>query len=228
MYARKVKDKTLTLQVSGMLWNRSLVMRDVETESLWSHILGKAMRGPLEGVELEALPGEMTTWSKWKQAHPETTVLNLSRTMKAYDDEFVGQQGRQRFVLGLKVVGQAYHLPWTTMVDQPILNATLEDQPLLVVFDDAGARVFDRRLDDRVFNFEPASDGAMRDKETGSTWTAALGEATDGPLKGAKLAHHVSIPSFTQAWMTFYPDSKAVPAGAAPWGGADKTGSGAK
>ena len=60
MYARKVKGKTLTLSVSGMLWNRSLVILDAETKSLWSHILGRAMQGPLEGETLEALPGLMT------------------------------------------------------------------------------------------------------------------------------------------------------------------------
>ena len=57
MYARKVKGKALTLSVSGMLWNRSLVILDAETKSLWSHILGRAMRGPLEGETLEVLPG---------------------------------------------------------------------------------------------------------------------------------------------------------------------------
>ena len=37
----------LTLVVSGMLWNRNLVMLDLETESLWSHILGEAKAGVL-------------------------------------------------------------------------------------------------------------------------------------------------------------------------------------
>ena len=40
MYAREAKGQTLTFQVSGMLWKRSLVMRDIETGSLWSHLLG--------------------------------------------------------------------------------------------------------------------------------------------------------------------------------------------
>ena len=48
MYARKTKERTLTFGVSGMLWNRSLVMYDRETKSLWSHMLGEAMQGRLK------------------------------------------------------------------------------------------------------------------------------------------------------------------------------------
>ena len=53
MYARKVGDQVLTLQVSGKLWNRSLVIRDIETESLWSHILGKCMDGDLKDATFD-------------------------------------------------------------------------------------------------------------------------------------------------------------------------------
>ena len=31
--------------------------------------------GPLSGERLRWLPSEVTTWKKWKEAHPETTVL---------------------------------------------------------------------------------------------------------------------------------------------------------
>ena len=45
MYAAEVGKQKLTFGVSGMLWNRSLVMYDKETGTLWSHILGEAMQG---------------------------------------------------------------------------------------------------------------------------------------------------------------------------------------
>ena len=60
MYASQVESRKLTFSVSGMLWNRSLVMLDQETKSLWSHILGQAMRGPLKGTRLEVIPSTMT------------------------------------------------------------------------------------------------------------------------------------------------------------------------
>ena len=88
MYARRVNGRTLTFGVSGMLWQDSLVMYDVETRSLWSHLLGEAMAGPLKGTVLGQVPSVMVDWKTWKSRHPQTTVLNLSRTSAAYRRSF--------------------------------------------------------------------------------------------------------------------------------------------
>ena len=66
-----------------MLWNRSLVMIDEETGSLWSHLLGEAMQGPLQGTQLEAVPSEMVTWESWRREHPQTTVREVSGSRRA-------------------------------------------------------------------------------------------------------------------------------------------------
>ena len=87
VYASEVDGKKLTFQVSGQLWQRSLVMRDLETESLWSHILGECMQGELKGKKLELIPAEMTTWKQWLADHPQTTVLDMSPTAKRFDRE---------------------------------------------------------------------------------------------------------------------------------------------
>ena len=85
--------------VSGMLWNRSLVLKDLETGTLWSHILGEAMRGELKGERLEVLPAVITPWSDWRKEHPKTTVLSLRRTSREFITEFQKHPGR--FVLGV-------------------------------------------------------------------------------------------------------------------------------
>ena len=41
VFDRRVDSQVLTFQVSGMLWNRTLVMYDTETQSLWSLLLEK-------------------------------------------------------------------------------------------------------------------------------------------------------------------------------------------
>jgi flavorubredoxin len=84
VYARQVDDQTLTFAVSGLLWNRSLVMVDEETSSLWSHLLGEAMDGPLKGKVLRSIPSTMTDWTTWKSRHPESTVAVMGRTMNHY------------------------------------------------------------------------------------------------------------------------------------------------
>ena len=75
---RQVKGKTLTFGVSGLLWDRSLVMYDVETESHWSHIRGEAMQGEFLSAKLVMLSSQMTTWDDWLAKHPETTVLSFN------------------------------------------------------------------------------------------------------------------------------------------------------
>ena len=72
VYARSLGDTTLTLIVSGKLWRNSLIMMDEETKSLWSHVSGEALSGPLAGRRLESIPSVQTTWKEWVAAHPGT------------------------------------------------------------------------------------------------------------------------------------------------------------
>jgi hypothetical protein len=88
VFDRRVDNQMLTFQVSGMLWNRTLVMYDSETKSLWSLLLEKGVRGPMTGRKLTTLPSELTTWKKWKSLHPETTVLNMSHMQDRFVREF--------------------------------------------------------------------------------------------------------------------------------------------
>lgn len=117
VYTRTAGKRTLTLAVSGMLWKRNLVMIDEETRSLWSHLLGEAMQGPLNGTELKAIPYEMATWESWKRKHPETSVLNLIRSSRNYVKEFYRRP--HDFVFGWVVDGQAYAAGFETLLNVP-------------------------------------------------------------------------------------------------------------
>ncbi len=66
------------LGVSGLLYNSDVLLYDRNTESLWSQILGKAISGTASGQDLEYIPTEFTTWGKWKETHPNTTVLSTN------------------------------------------------------------------------------------------------------------------------------------------------------
>ena len=66
----------LTFGVSGLLYNSDLLLYDRQTESLWSQIQGKAIAGPRKGERLAMMPATHTTWSDWRQRHPDTRVLS--------------------------------------------------------------------------------------------------------------------------------------------------------
>jgi hypothetical protein len=98
VYDREVAGRELTFGVSGMLYRNSLIMYDRETGSLWSHLLGAAIRGPLEGARLRLIPSTFTTWETWRRAHPETLVLSPANApYDAYEGYYEsGQTGISR------------------------------------------------------------------------------------------------------------------------------------
>ena len=210
VYTRKVGDRTLNLAVSGMLWNRSLVMIDKETKSLWSHLLGEAMQGPLKGSELEALPAEMVTWKAWKREHPQTTVLNISRTSRNYVKEFY--RNPKRFVFAWVKSGQPYAAGFETLLENSVLNLKLEKSPVVVTFDkdSTAAHLFSSVVGDRSLKFVADKQGRMHDMQTDTIGNSNTGVAVEGPLKGKTLKQLVGILSYARTWKLFHPNSQTV------------------
>lgn len=193
-----------------MLWERSLVMMDTQTRSLWSHLLGEAMAGPMKGSQLEALPSKLTTWKAWREEHPQTTLLDMSRTHRAFVKDFYRRP--QDFVYGLVVDGTAHHASFADLRKQPVLNVELENSPLLITFDadNAAGYVFSRTVDERTLTFASAGKEMLRDDETGTTWSAITGKGVSGPLADKRLDHRVGITSFARAWNVFHPTSRPI------------------
>ena len=65
------------LRTSGLLIRSNKVMFDLNTNSIFDTFLGHAVTGPLAeiGLQLEQATVVTTDWGRWKEAHPETTVL---------------------------------------------------------------------------------------------------------------------------------------------------------
>ena len=191
-----------------MLWNRSLVMRDLETGSLWSHILGECKAGPLLDASLEMIPSTMATWGEWKKQYPETTVLNLDRTAGRFKREFYERP--EHFVYGVKVNGTPKAYPFDVLLQENISQDTIKDKPVLVVFDPKStmAFVYERIVNDSETAFSAElEDGLLKDSTTGSYWNPWSGEAVKGQSTGQKLPRLYGIISYRSAWEMFYPKS---------------------
>lgn len=69
-----------TFGVSGRLLNNNLIMYDRATENWWPQVLATAIPGPwnssLAGSSLAEFRVIWTTWGRWKQRYPTTTVLS--------------------------------------------------------------------------------------------------------------------------------------------------------
>lgn len=75
------------LRTSGLLIRSNKVMYDVNTFSVFDTFLGKAVTGPLRGLQLRQASVVTTDWGTWKRAHPQTTVL-LERYALGRDPDF--------------------------------------------------------------------------------------------------------------------------------------------
>ena len=76
LFDRVVGDLVLSFETSGLLLDSNKVMVDGQTDTLWHHLSGTAIAGPLKGHELERFPVETTTWADWLEAHPDTETLD--------------------------------------------------------------------------------------------------------------------------------------------------------
>ncbi len=186
-------------------------MRDLETGSLWSHILGRCMRGDMEGEELPFIPGTVTTWDEWLRKYPDTSVLNMSRKTHDYH-RFAFDQPRN-YVIGLKVGLTVKAYTYAYLLKHPIIQEDINGTPILLAFEPKTTRafVFERMVKDVAVEFDAAlADGLLVDQGTQSHWDPWSGEAVEGELKGATLVHRYGIISFRKAWAQFYPDSEIV------------------
>ncbi len=226
MYAREVNGKTLTFGVSGKLIRNSLVMFDRETGTLWSHLTGEALDGPLVGNHLRQVLSEQTTWGRWRAEHPQTRMLDIDPADVRFDPYQAyygapdpGDVGRKRAddrlpvkekVIGVRLNGEVKAYSFTALARDRVVNDTVGGVPVVVVFDGltfSGA-VYRSDPGGSLLTFVPGPTSlSMRDKETGSTWDGLSGKATAGPDAGMELEQVPITYSFWFGWVDFYPNT---------------------
>lgn len=225
MYARELDGKTLTFTPSGQLLMNSLTMNDKETGSLWSHLLGEAVEGPLKGRRLEVTTSQQVSWANWRRQHPDSMVWRHGRTSlddparAYYESQIAGSQGRAHHddrlpakerVLGLRVGGQAKAYTFKALDRAGVLDDQVAGVPVVIVFQAASesGAVHRRVLGDRVLHFRRGPEPlVMADDETGSVWDGLAGRAVSGPLAGSRLEKVPITYSFWFGWADFYPGS---------------------
>jgi hypothetical protein len=192
-----------------MLWRASLLMFDRETESLWSHVTGKAVAGPLAGARLHMLPAVHTTWGLWIANYPHTRVL-----AKQWEAPRQPSRFEPDFALGVVVDDEVVGFSFAELERAPLAHAMVAGQPLLVVYIKpvATAVAFRRQVGGRVLTFRdlaPEGPGwRMEDRETGTRWNAVTGEALSGPLEGAELGPVPATQAYLNSWRQLYPGGR--------------------
>lgn len=93
-FEAELNGRAATFGVSGLLYNSDVLLYDLESESLWSQILGRAVAGPMAGTRLKVLPLVETTLGEWLKENPSSLLLSRDTGFRRdYDrDPYAGYQ----------------------------------------------------------------------------------------------------------------------------------------
>ncbi|MEF8827618.1 MAG: DUF3179 domain-containing protein [Haloarcula sp.] len=206
--------------VSGRLVNSNLTMYDRGTDSWWPQMLATAIKGPLTGESLREFRVTWTTWDRWKDTHPETTVLTEETGFsRRYGTDPYGQYNEKRgyysstrtlfeplqgdsrahpkaVVIGTRTETGAVAFDKESLLNQRVLTGTIEDTPYVAVADAdlATGYVYANPESTTV---EASDDGYTVD---GTTYDA----------DALPLDRSLSFDAMWFAWAGFYPGSPYV------------------
>lgn len=210
----------LTFGYSGLIYEATRLLHDNETDNLWDPLTGRPVHGPRAGdPTLRQLPAIQTTWSAWRDAHPDTLVLDIDtgyvreytfdtrpaayRSSPEVDLPYSRASDRlpeKAPVYSLAVDSTRIAYPLSALRLGDVVNDAIEGQPIVLVADGpaGGVRAYVRG----PLRLERSEDGALLD-ETGDRWQLAEHAltASDGSvyprLVGVQafwFAHHLAFP----------------------------------
>lgn len=234
-----VQGRKIEFGVSGLLFANNLVLFDRDTRQVYGPQLDVTGRcSAFKGASINLLEVTEMTWARWKELHPNTTVVsentNFTRPYTVYPygsydnianntllfpmDTDNSRPIKER-VLGIRVGedgGKGYPFgELEALGTTSVVNDQVSGQDVVIFYEAANrksAHAFTPRAGGQNLTFEVVNE-QYRDIETGSTWDL-LGRAIDGPLDGERLARLTdAYIAFWFAWQFFQPDSDIFIAG---------------
>jgi hypothetical protein len=205
VHDRRIDGTPTTFGNASVLFMNAMTWYDHETRSIWSQPWGRAIIGELKGIELELLPFQLTTWSSWREQHPDTLVMVTDQNRLLWR-----RQGfNPDFVIGLVFADNAKAYPFPLAQELGLINDLMVDIPIVLWVQGETYHAYLRQVDNQVLIFElNENNGTITDTGTNSVWDLNRGIATDGPLTGEGLLEIPSLSSYDWAWRDFYPDTE--------------------
>ncbi len=220
-----------TFGVSGLLYNSNLMPFDRATDSYWSQMSHKCVKGALVGTEINTFQVIEMNFNTLREAYPNAEVLNTNTGFnRNYDrypyGDYITNNSSLIFpvsntdsrlptkerVLGV-VVDEAvmtYRFDSFKAEEVNIVENQLKGKDLVVIGSQAKNFIvaFENRLSDGTkLAFQPVQGAlpiVMEDNE-GNKWDL-FGEAVEGPRQGAKLPEVLNYIGYWFSWATFNED----------------------
>jgi len=211
VYSRKLGGKTLTFGHEGILYKNSFIMYDKGTESLWVHVSGIAVTGPMKGRQLEFVPSTITPWKKWKRQHPNTTVLT-GRRARGMMGSYSAKEQESRYGLSVGQGKKVKLYAYSKLKSRSPVTDKFDGTEMVIIYDpdEAVAVAWETKFKGKPLRFEAAGkddDGLplMNDRKSKTTWNAMTGKCVEGSFKGERLTQVVATPWLINRWQDHYP-----------------------
>jgi hypothetical protein len=216
--------------VSGLLFRNNLIPYDRTTESLYSQMFSRGIRGEQNNAPWPLIPSMRCAWGYWKSIHPDTDVMSRDTGyIKDYNSNPYGSYPAnfsilfpvrfpdnsyhpKHLTLGIRVGESALAVPATELSNAKAANLVFEDIPM-AVFYDPGAEMmaaYSPVVGDDTLQFTSiGGPGVARfaDDATNSTWNST-GLAVEGEMEGIRLEQFPFYTAYWFAWHDFYPETE--------------------
>lgn len=226
---RFINGAETTFGVSGLLYNTNLIPYDRRTDSEWSQLLMRGVRGQNANADAELIPIVETTYGAFKRLWPNGRVLSqetgFSRNYGEYPygsyrtnnsllyfpvDAYADDLEEKEIVLGVRINEKVKAYRFSSFEGSvKVINDEFQGEEIVV----AGSKedniliAFSRKLSDgTILELSPVSSlpAIMQDAE-GNIWDV-FGECVSGPRQGEQLPIVNALHGFWFSFGAFYPD----------------------
>ena len=214
-YDRALDGRVLTFEVHRGVYKNGLLLRDKQTQSMWSQMDGKAIMGPLQGRTLTRIPTVRTSWSDWEALHPATRVLSPP-SERVYGIHPYGDYrdsdailfpyryrdsslGAKDLVLGVDLNGSHAAYPLSGISNERVVMDSVGSEAIVVAYAYGAAFIY--LAHDRSFTH--ISDSTMEDQNA-IRWNMTTGRSEDGSLSLESLQGNSTV-CYWFAWLNVHP-----------------------
>lgn len=168
---------------SGWLWHDAFLLYDTKTDSLWHHLTGRALSGPLRGHALPSVPTLLTRWRTWLRAHPDTLVLAKPTESEApvHTDVYASRTQTLRLGTAVHVGAEDRLYPWSELRVPQVVHDEVAGRSLVLVYEHPTRTGVAWISDDPVLRLEPVHDKrgnlTLRELDGGREWNPWTGHS---------------------------------------------------
>jgi hypothetical protein len=213
-FSRMVEGQALVFDFSGMTLDNAMVMKDRQSETLWSQVQLQAVEGAMAGTRLELLASNQMTWQEWASQFPDTTlVIDPRAPMKETSlvpvvpsGPMVDPEAYHGYVAGVAREDVAMAFPLDAVSQEGVVNSEIAELPILLVAgtETGAVTVWNRSVEGQVLTFTRQGDQLM-DEETQSVWNPDTGVAESGTMQGTTLTVADVWICDWRGWLDAYP-----------------------